>query len=106
MVAKKTKLTLNVDRAVLKEAKKVSQTRNIPVSRLVETYLKFLSDPMVWCFKCGEGFEASKTDVCAKCSYLICPKCKACGCKLGEETSVAVFHMRKVYEHLLGGRLK
>jgi hypothetical protein len=73
---------------------------------MVETYLKFLSDPHLWCFKCGEEFASSDADVCPKCSYIICTQCKACGCKLERESSVAAFHMRKVYEHLLGGRLK
>jgi cytochrome c-type biogenesis protein CcmH/NrfF len=35
-----------------------------------------------------------------------CPKCNACGCKLSEETIAAIFHMRKVYEDLLAGRIK
>lgn len=106
MVARRTKLTLNIDKDVLKTAKKVAETKNMALSRMVETYMKFISDPLVWCFKCGEEFMASESETCAKCSYLMCPKCKACGCGLKEETTVAIFQMRKVYEHLLGGRLK
>lgn len=106
MVARRTKLTLNIDKDILKDAKKVSEDKNTPLSRMVETYLKFVTDPLIWCFKCGEKFRANSADVCPKCSYLMCTKCEACGCKLDEQTAIAVFQMRKVYEHLLGGRLK
>lgn len=106
MVAKRTKLTLNIDRDILKDAKKVAESKNTPLSRMVETYMKFISDPLVWCFKCGEEFSVSASKVCPKCSYLRCIKCNACGCGLSEDTAVAVFQMRKVYEHLIGGRLK
>lgn len=106
MVAKRTKLTLNIDKEILKSAKKVAESKNTALSRMVETYMKFISDPLVWCFKCGAEFNASKSDTCPKCSYLRCPDCRACGCGLDEDTAMAVFQMRKVYEHLLGGRVK
>ena len=106
MASRRTKLTLNIDKDVLKSAKMVAATKNTPLSRMVETYMKFMSDPLVWCFKCSGEFRASSSQPCAKCSYLVCPQCKACGCGLKDETAVAIFQMRKVYEHLLGGRVK
>jgi hypothetical protein len=102
----KGKLTLSIDKSILKDVKNVCENKNIPISRMVETYLRFVSDPNLWCFRCGEEFASSKAQVCPKCSYIICTKCRACGCKLDKETSIAVFHMRRVYEHLLGGRIK
>ena len=102
----KTKLTLNITKSVLENAKKESRSKNIPLSRMVERFLVFMADPKLWCFKCGNEFSSSKTDVCPECSYLICDSCKACSCSLDKQSSVAVYHMRRVYEYLLGGRLK
>ena len=106
MVAKRIKLTLSVNESVLKTARKVAEAKNMPLSRMVETYFKFISDPLVWCFKCGNEFKASQAKVCPKCSYLVCPKSESCGFSLEDDTANAVFQMRKVYEHLFGGRLK
>ena len=103
---KKTKLTITVDEDVIKEAKKTSDERRIPLSRAIENFLKFFTKPEVYCFKCGEKFSVVKVDVCPKCGWLICPECKACRCKLSDEVATAVFHMRKVYEDLSGGRIK
>ncbi len=103
---KKTKLTITVDEDVVEEAKKTSDERRIPLSRAIENFLKFFTKPEVYCFKCGEKFDVTKTDVCPKCGWLICPKCRACRCGLDEETAASVFYMREVYEDLLGGRLK
>ena len=102
----KTKLTLNISKSVLQDAKKESRRRNIPMSRMVETFLSFVSDPSLWCFKCGKEFTVTKSEDCPKCGYLICISCKSCGCKIDKECSIAIYHMRRVYEHLLGGRLK
>ena len=103
---KKTKLTITVDEDVVEEAKRISDEKHIPLSRAIENFLKFFTKPEVYCFKCGDKFDVTKTDVCPKCGWLICPKCKACRCKLSDEIAAAVFHMRKVYEDLLGGRVK
>lgn len=102
----KTKLTVSIDEDVLKEAKKTASERRIPVSRLIENYLKFLAKPEVYCFKCGERFSVNEAEVCAKCGWMICTKCKAHRCDLSEESAVVAYHMRKVYEDLLGGRVK
>jgi hypothetical protein len=102
----KTKLTLSIGKHILEAAKLVANQRHIPLSRLVENFLSFFAKPYVYCFKCGEKFIVAEVNVCAKCGWLICPKCKACGCGLGEETAIAVFHMRKLYEDLLAGRVK
>jgi len=102
----KTKLTVSIDENVLKDAKKIVSEKRIPVSRLIENYLKFLAKPEVYCFKCGEKFSVNKAEVCAKCGWIICTKCKACRCSLSEESAEVAYHMRKVYEDLLGGRIK
>jgi hypothetical protein len=103
---KKIKLTLSIDKRVLDVAKLAANQRHIPLSRLVENFLSFFAEPYVYCFRCGEKFAVTEAKVCAKCGWLICPKCNACGCGLGEETAISVFHMRKVYEDLLVGRVK
>jgi len=102
----KTKLTLSVDSRILKDAKKIASQRGFKLSRLVENYLKWLAKPDVYCFSCGEKFVVVNSKVCPKCGWLICPKCKACRCNLSEEVASALFHMRKTFEDLLGGRLK
>ncbi len=106
MVGKKVKITDNVDKDVLQRAEKVLKEKNIPRSRAIESFLKFIADPHIYCFSCGEEFVVSKSTVCPKCSFVKCPKCKGCSCKLSDQTSTAVFHMRKVYEDLIGGRVK
>ena len=102
----KTKLTISVDRTVLEEAKKASDEKRVPLSRAIENFLRFFTNPEVYCFKCGEKFTSEKSDLCPKCGWMICPKCKVCRCGLNEETAVSVFHMRRVYEDLLSGRVK
>ena len=106
MHTSKTKLTLTVDKDVLNKAKSVAEERHIPLSRLVENFLDFFSDPEVYCFSCGEKFNSAGAELCPKCGWMICPECKVCRCGLDEETAVAVFHMRRVYEDLLSGRVK
>ena len=102
----KTKLTLSINKEILNEAKEIAEEKHIPLSRAVENFLKFFAKPKVYCFKCGEKFYSTSAELCPKCGWLVCPKCKACRCGLNEETAVAVFHMRRVYEDLLTGRLK
>ena len=104
--SRKTKLTLTIDKDVLKKAKKVAEHKRIPVSRLIENFLDFFAKPEVYCFKCGEKFNSNEAELCPKCGWMICPKCKTCRCTLDEETAIAVFHMRRVYEDLLSGRVK
>jgi hypothetical protein len=98
----KDKLTLSIDSTISEKAKKVASNRSprLSISNMVETYLTFLSDPLAWCFKCGKQFTASQAEKCKICNFMQCPKCKACGCKLQEETVVAVRNMRKVYKYL------
>jgi predicted RNA-binding Zn-ribbon protein involved in translation (DUF1610 family) len=102
----KTKLTLSVEKELLQEAKAEAEKKHIPLSGLIENFLSFFVRPSVYCFKCGEEFDSTMTSVCPKCGWLICSKCQTCRCALGEEGAVVAFHMRRVYERLLGGRLK
>lgn len=102
----KVKLTLTVDETILDKAKRAAFERRIPLSRLVENFLKFVADPEVYCFKCGKRFNALEAEICPKCGWLKCPECGVCRCGLSEETAIAVFQMRRVYEELLGGRVK
>ena len=102
----KAKLTLTIDEEILNKAKKTAEGKHIPVSRLVENFLEFFIEPHVYCFKCGEKFSSADVNLCAKCGWLTCPHCGVCRCGLNEETAVAVFHMRRVYEDLLSGRVK
>ena len=104
--SKKTKLTLTINRVVLERAKKTAEQKHIPMSRLIENFLDFFVKPGVYCFKCGEKFDSSEAELCPKCGWMICPKCETCRCGLDEEVAVAVFHMRRVYEDLLSGRVK
>ena len=106
MSTSKTKLTLTVDKDVLHKVKQVAEEKNIPISRAVENFLRFFTDPHIYCFKCGEKFNSSDAELCPKCGWLVCPKCNVCRCGLDEDTAVAVFHMRRVYEDLLAGRVK
>jgi len=102
----RAKLTLTIAEDVLQDAKKVADEKGIPLSRLIENFLEFFINPSVYCFKCGEKFSSTDSKLCPKCGWIICPKCKVCRCTLDEETAVAVFHMRRVYEDLLAGRVK
>ena len=106
MATGKVKVTLNIDEDVIKKSEKVLQDKNIPRSRIVESFLNYVGDPHLYCFSCGEKFYVSKAQVCPKCSFVKCTKCSNCSCKLTEQTSSAVFFMRKVYEDLIGGRVK
>lgn len=102
----KTKLTLTVDKHILEIAKKTAEQKHVPISRLVENFLNFFANPVIYCFKCGEKIESGEAKLCPKCGWLLCPHCGACRCGLDEETAVAVFYMRRTYEDLLAGRVK
>lgn len=104
--SQKIKLTISINHSILKNAKKASSKRNIPISRLVENYLRWFANPSVYCFSCGEKILVANSKICPKCGWLVCPKCKACRCILSEEIASALFHMRKTFEELLGGRIK
>lgn len=106
MTSSRIKLTVTVDKTILDRAKVVADQKHIPLSRLIENFLEFLTNPYVYCFKCGERFDSSNSKICVKCGWLICTKCGACGCGLSDETALAIFHMRRVYEDLLAGRVK
>jgi hypothetical protein len=103
----KTRQTVTVDEDILDKAKKVCEDKHIPLSGAVENFLDFLSRPWVYCFKCGERFIVEDAESCPKCGgWLKCPKCGICRCDLEEDSAIAVYHMRKVYEDLLSGRVK
>jgi len=102
----RTRLTITVDEETLAKAKEVAKRKRIPISRVIENFLRFFADPEVYCFKCGEKFSVKEAELCPKCGWMICPECKACRCGLSEEAAIAVFHMRRVYEELLAGRVK
>jgi len=102
----KTKLTLSVSKEILDAAKMVAEKRHLSISRLVENFLAFFSQPVVYCFKCGEQFSVVDAKICPKCGWLTCPKCGICGCGLSEDTAAELFRMRQVYEDLLFGRVK
>ena len=106
MSTSRVKLTITLDGTILSRAKLVADQKHIPLSRLIENFLQFMVDPYVYCFKCGERFSSSEAKICVKCSWMICPKCGACGCMFPEETVAAIFHMRRVYEDLLAGKVK
>jgi ribosomal protein L37E len=102
----KTKLTLSIDEDVLRRAKKVVEEKKVSLSGVVENFLEFLTEPHVYCFKCGRKFNSAKAELCSKCGWLVCPSCKVCRCGLDEKTASSVFHMRRVYEDLLSGKVK
>jgi len=102
----KAKLTVTIDSKILKEAKEESKRKNLPLSRVIENFLKFFADPEVYCFVCGEKFKVREAELCSKCGWRVCPNCGACRCKLGDEAASVAFYMRKVYEDLLVGRVE
>jgi hypothetical protein len=102
----KTKLTLSIDKTIKQNAENLAKQKRMSLSGLVENFLEFFADPKVYCYKCSSEFVSSESSLCPKCGWMICPKCKACGCGLSNETVIAVSQMRKVYEDLIGGRVK
>jgi len=102
----KARLNITVNKSVLDEAKKAAERKNVTISRAVENFLRFFAKPEVYCFKCGEKFSSEEAKLCPKCGWMICPECGVCRCNLSEDVAIAVFHMRRVYEDLLAGRVK
>ena len=102
----KTKLTISLDKKLLEEVKREADKKHMPVSGILENFLEFFVRPYVYCFNCGEKFETVSAKICPKCGWIVCSKCKACRCVLSDEGAVIAYHMRRVYEQLLGGRLK
>lgn len=103
---RKTKLTLTVDPSIKEDARKVAEERGISLSRLVENYLVFVAKRKVYCFKCGKEFSAVRSEMCPKCGWMRCAECKACRCSMSEDAAQVAYYMRKVYEDLLGGRIR
>ena len=102
----KTRLTVTIDKEILAKAKEEAKRKHIPLSRVIENFLSFFINPEFHCFMCGTNFPSTNAKLCAKCGWMICPECKACRCGLSEETAIAIFHMRSVYEKVLAGRVK
>ena len=102
----KTKLTLTINEEILEGAKKIAEDKHISVSGLVENFLNYVGDPWAYCFQCGEKFLSSKSELCPKCGWMKCPKCEVCRCNLDDDIAIAVFHMRRVYEDLVIGKVK
>jgi hypothetical protein len=102
----KERLTITIGGEILKKTKEEAKKKGMPLSRVIESFLKFFVNPTVYCFKCGEKFGSDGAELCPKCGWMKCPYCGVCRCKLSDEVATAVFHMRKVYEDLLGGRIK
>lgn len=100
------KLTLTVDPKVHAEAKKVADSRGFAISTLVESYMRFLANPTVYCIKCSAKFNSKDAKLCTKCSWMKCQECGACVCGLDERTATAMYNMRRVYEELIGSRVK
>jgi len=102
----KVKLTITINKNLLDIVKERVKSKGLSLSRIIENFLEFYVNPYVYCFKCGEKFFVNKAEVCPKCGWLKCVNCGACRCELDDETAAAVFHMRRVYEDLLMGRIK
>jgi len=102
----KVKVTLSLDRDIVKRAKAKASLSGISLSKIVEDFLNFYSNPYVYCFSCGVRFAVSEGEVCPSCGWLKCPSCGACRCNLGDEAAIVAYRLRKVYEDLLHGRLK
>lgn len=105
-MASKVKLTINIDKNVLDAVKNKIKSKGSSISRIVENFLEFYVNPHVYCFKCGVNFPVDEAEICPKCGWLKCVSCNACRCELSDETAAAVFHMRRVYEDLLMGKVK
>ena len=102
----KIKLTVTISPDILEKAKETSNEKHITLSGAIENFLKFFAEPWLYCFKCGEKFSAKEGNTCPKCGWIHCSKCGSCRCDLEEASKIAVFHMRKVYEDLLAGRVE
>ena len=102
----KPRLNITIDKEVLEKARKMADEKHISLSGLIENFLDFFVDSKVYCFKCGERFSSSDSSLCPKCGWMKCPRCEVCRCDLDDDVAEAVFHMRRVYEDLLIGRVK
>ncbi len=101
----KSRLTVTVNKETHEKAKKIAKEKHISLSGVIENYLEFFINPYVYCFNCGEKFDSKEAQTCPKCTMMICPSCQTCSCGLDQNTSQAVYQMRKVYEDLLRGRV-
>lgn len=97
----KTKLTLTVNPEIIAKAKEKAREHGTSISKLVENFLKFYTQPTVHCFNCGKKFDVTAAEICPKCGWFICPHCGACGCNLGEEARKVAYQMKKVYDELI-----
>ena len=102
----KEKLTTTIDAEILKNAKKKCEEKHLTIAGVLENFLSFFTNPWVYCFSCGEKFYVNEGQLCPKCGWIKCPKCGSCRCGLDEKVAEAIFHMRRVYEDLLSGRVK
>jgi len=102
----KARLTITIDPDILAKAKRLAEEKHIPVSGVIENFLDFFVNPKVYCIVCGEKFSSDEAELCPICGWMKCAKCGACKCRLNEDVATAVFHMRRVYEDLLAGRVK
>jgi len=102
----KDKLTTTISKEILERAKKKCGEKHLTLAGIIENFLKFFVNPWVYCFGCGGKFYADEGKLCAKCGWLKCPRCGVCRCELDERTAAAIFHMRRVYEDLLIGRVE
>ena len=102
----KGKLTTTIEKEILKKTREKCEEKHIKIAGVLENFLSFFTDPWVYCFNCGEKFYVREGELCAKCGWIKCPKCGSCRCGLDEKTAIAVYHMRRVYEDLLSGRVK
>jgi len=106
MAKERTKLTITINRELLENVKEKAHKKGLTLSKLIENFLDFYVNPKLYCFKCGRDFRAGETEICSKCGWLICPHCGACRCNLSDDVASAVYHMRRVYEDLLIGKVK
>jgi len=102
----KKKLTLSINEDVIRNARKIADEKHTSISGLVERFLNYYIDPWVYCFKCGKKFSSSKSEICLKCGWMKCQECGVCRCDLEDDIAIPVFHMRRVYEDLVIGKVK
>lgn len=106
MSQKKERLTITINSDVLHRFKQICKKRHLTISGVLQNFIEFFVNPQLYCFECGEAFDADSAQLCTKCSWMICPSCGLCGCGLDERVIKAVFQMRKTYEDLRMGRVK
>jgi hypothetical protein len=102
----KGKLTTTIDAEILKNARRKCEEKHITIAGVLENFLSFFTNPWVYCFSCGDKFYVNEGQLCPKCGWIKCPKCGSCRCSLDEKVAASIFHMRRVYEDLLAGRVK